>query len=743
MPTPSFSKDITAVFNSSQLRNSLKQDITCRLVCDILGVSSVSMLIYDAREDQLISRGSFLAPSWKSNYKTVNVVLQEVIDNIMIFEFFDSQLYERNLATICLADFKRSILWSKPTDPPGINESIFQELKEKWMSRESRSSYRQYKQALHSEAYSISQDSISGSFFSRLLLNRSSLVNDVEIKDLGDTETLLGFHEALKTVSLQLPEHDLYYIGLPLFATERYTGILRLGVSSVSDSVLKQATTLDDFNFKQTPQYERLNNFAQLISLHMKTEYYLAGYRAFSHMKIDISGNFRIEERELRTVCDTMAEVINCNGCIIRFSENKDSKDPPIKATSNTLNKYSEYIRSKTSEESRFSEDIYTILKYGRHHSYKIVAIIFSITDIDKNSFATREFYYDNEGNIKAEEVESRIFADFTPSYNRKLLDLGIQEVLILPIDDVDEGIIILTNTQNRFFTSSDVEMGLLASKRLQLEIKLLQGMEQQRKEELQRAQISGMNIVLHQFGQVIKSSSDTMEEISDRLDLYIRNQYGGEKNVPDEFSKISTNLRLLGFLIKHSQNQILRANRITQLDSQPIVPKRKAEFDLNTFLKNKCKDFDPYARVERGLHIWLTNSERRFEKFETDIELLTEVIYNLLDNAVKYSFDSSEMRAKGISFEEHSFRSEGNILVDYATTYDHIAISVNSWGPTIPKEERQLIFEKTFRGSNSKNVVGTGIGLFLCKKIMTALGGGISVESTRNKTTFTISLKR
>ena len=743
MPTPSFSRDITAIFNNSQLKNSLKQDITCRLVCDILQVSSVSMLIYNAKQDGLRSLGSYLAPSCRSHFKTGDARLKEIVDFVTIYEFFDSQLHEKDLEKTGPGDFKRSILWNKPADPPGLTKEIYDDLRKKWMDEEVRKCYYQYKKALHSETYAISDESISGSFFSRLLLNKNLLVNEVEIQNLRDVETVLGFHKALNSVSIQLPEEDLYYIGLPLFATERYIGILRLGVSSADDSTLKHATILTETNFKQTSQYEQLNNFAQLISLHMKTDYYMAGYRAFSHLKIDISGNFRIEESELRSVCDTMTDVINCNGCIVRFSENRDSKDPPLKATSTTLQKYFEYIKSKTGEESRFSEDIYNILKHEKHGNFKIVAIVFSINDVEKNSFATREFYYDDKDTIRSVEFGSRTFKDFVPEYNRKLQELKIREVLILPIDDVDEGIIILTNTENRFFTFSDVEMGLLASKRLQLEIKLLQALEQQKKDELQKAQISGMNIVIHQFGQVIKSSSDTMEEISDRLEIYVKKNFGTEKKIPEDFSKITTNLKLLGFLIKHSQNQILRANRITQLDSKPIAPKKSIDRDLNTFLKNKCKDFDPYAKVERGLHIYLLNRNRDFEKFETDIELLTEVIYNLLDNAIKYSYQAAEMRLKGVAFDDTNFRSEGNILVDYAYTYSEIKISISSWGPVIPKDEQHMVFNKTFRGKNAADVVGTGIGLFLCKKIMTALGGNISVESGRNKTTFTICLKR
>jgi hypothetical protein len=63
MPSANFSIDITSIFNNSQLSDDLKHDVRCRLVCENLGVSSVFMLIYNAVEDKLKCRASYIIPS--------------------------------------------------------------------------------------------------------------------------------------------------------------------------------------------------------------------------------------------------------------------------------------------------------------------------------------------------------------------------------------------------------------------------------------------------------------------------------------------------------------------------------------------------------------------------------------------------------------------------------------------------------------------------------------------------------
>jgi signal transduction histidine kinase len=96
------------------------------------------------------------------------------------------------------------------------------------------------------------------------------------------------------------------------------------------------------------------------------------------------------------------------------------------------------------------------------------------------------------------------------------------------------------------------------------------------------------------------------------------------------------------------------------------------------------------------------------------DRELLARVIWNLLDNAVKYS-------PKG-----------GTVRVELGTSANGAVVRVRDEGPGIPAEEQTEIFRKFVRGSASKSsaIKGTGIGLAMAREIVRAHDGEITVES-------------
>ncbi|MFN2235646.1 MAG: response regulator [Anaerolineales bacterium] len=86
------------------------------------------------------------------------------------------------------------------------------------------------------------------------------------------------------------------------------------------------------------------------------------------------------------------------------------------------------------------------------------------------------------------------------------------------------------------------------------------------------------------------------------------------------------------------------------------------------------------------------------------------EVLINLLDNAARYSSDDTAIQIRS--------RLNGNWL----------HISVIDQGPGIPSEKKTKIFEKYVRGEYEEE--GTGLGLYICRKIVEAHGGRIWVES-------------
>jgi len=107
------------------------------------------------------------------------------------------------------------------------------------------------------------------------------------------------------------------------------------------------------------------------------------------------------------------------------------------------------------------------------------------------------------------------------------------------------------------------------------------------------------------------------------------------------------------------------------------------------------------------------------------DKEALAQALWNLLDNAVKYSGDSRTVRLEVERNEE-------------------VIIRVRDQGLGIPVSEQKQVLRKFVRGSAAKvrGIKGTGIGLTIVRHIVEAHGGRLALESQPGKgSTFTILL--
>jgi signal transduction histidine kinase len=112
--------------------------------------------------------------------------------------------------------------------------------------------------------------------------------------------------------------------------------------------------------------------------------------------------------------------------------------------------------------------------------------------------------------------------------------------------------------------------------------------------------------------------------------------------------------------------------------------------------------------------------------RVKADPEALGRALWNLLDNAVKYSPDCP------------------TVWVEVGSAASAVTIRVRDQGVGIPVAERKRIFGKFVRGCSTKTsgVKGTGIGLTMAQHIVRAHGGHLRVESEPGRgSTFTILL--
>lgn len=110
----------------------------------------------------------------------------------------------------------------------------------------------------------------------------------------------------------------------------------------------------------------------------------------------------------------------------------------------------------------------------------------------------------------------------------------------------------------------------------------------------------------------------------------------------------------------------------------------------------------------------------------EIDADKFTQVIDNIMNNAVKYSPDGGVITAR---------------LVE---THNHVILSISDQGLGIPRKDLGHIFDRFFRvdKARSRKQGGTGLGLAISKEVVNMLGGQIWVDSVEGKgSTFYISL--
>jgi signal transduction histidine kinase len=143
---------------------------------------------------------------------------------------------------------------------------------------------------------------------------------------------------------------------------------------------------------------------------------------------------------------------------------------------------------------------------------------------------------------------------------------------------------------------------------------------------------------------------------------------------------------------------------------------------DLAGIVMDACEIFRPLAE-DRNLSIDCRTPHNL--EYTGDAGMLQRLISNLLDNAIKYTPSGGQMT---ITLEK---RAEGGTVLTVADT-----------GPGIESEETAHIFERFYRGDESRSTEGAGLGLSLARAIARAHGGEITVESVPGMgSTFIVTL--
>lgn len=190
-------------------------------------------------------------------------------------------------------------------------------------------------------------------------------------------------------------------------------------------------------------------------------------------------------------------------------------------------------------------------------------------------------------------------------------------------------------------------------------------------------------------------------------------------QEIPDASAELFRPSVLTGSIInevRHMSEIISRLLMIGQLERKSVRPEL-GEVDVLEIIQEVCEQrFSPFkdgrSAVIEGMPV----------RFILDTVIIKLAIYNLIENAFKYSAGCPPP------------------VIKVALEGKQLKITVTDYGIGIPQDEHKQLFHTFFRASNSERIQGMGLGLTIVKQAVSMHGGSVSLQSELHRgTTFTI----
>jgi len=148
-----------------------------------------------------------------------------------------------------------------------------------------------------------------------------------------------------------------------------------------------------------------------------------------------------------------------------------------------------------------------------------------------------------------------------------------------------------------------------------------------------------------------------------------------------------------------------------------------REEIDLAGVVQEACRLFEPTAE-DKGIALSCHLPDE--SRFLGDTRMIQRMLSNLLDNAIKYTPPG------------------GSVSVSVSENHGQVVLSVEDTGVGISPRDLPHIFERFYRGDESRSQTGIGLGLSLARAIARGHGGDITTTSNPNQgSTFTVTLPK
>lgn len=172
---------------------------------------------------------------------------------------------------------------------------------------------------------------------------------------------------------------------------------------------------------------------------------------------------------------------------------------------------------------------------------------------------------------------------------------------------------------------------------------------------------------------------------------------------------------KYLGIVLAETERLTKLTNSLLTLNNlnNKGVKLEKTDFDINNVIRGTAASFEGVCLKKKlAIKVILTGEEMYVN---ADMEKIKQVLYNLLDNAIKFSHHDSV------------------ITIETTEKKNKIFVSVKDTGIGIPKDDLKLIWDRFYKSdlSRGKDKKGTGLGLSIVKEIINSHNENINVIST------------
>ena len=190
------------------------------------------------------------------------------------------------------------------------------------------------------------------------------------------------------------------------------------------------------------------------------------------------------------------------------------------------------------------------------------------------------------------------------------------------------------------------------------------------------------------------------------------------EQSLPEESQPCVDSLESQSRKLQSLIDALVKTSRL----ESGIIALCPSAGNLASVIQSAISQLAPKAE-EKGISIV---AESKDADAVFDSKWTEEAIFNLLDNAVKYTPTGGEVHIRVAPYELFS------------------TVHIRDTGPGIPEEEQPKVFQRFYRGLEHQNEEGVGIGLYLVRQIAEGQGGYVKVISEKGMgSTFSLYLPR